>query len=178
MQHGGNKIHHATQHIKSLWNTINKLVTLPDNTCTWKLWEALSNPHDQKTSIRFLSKFWRVLCTAITLIEATFSWRKQLYTITALFTGQNVTNMACPETWCLLLHEDSFVFRTKLNKYGMSRNLMSLVAQRQFCFQDKTKQIWHIQKLDVSCCKMTALFLGQNLINMACPETWCFLLHN
>ncbi len=76
------------------------------------------------------------------------------------------------------LHNYSLVYGTKRNKYGMSRNLMSLVAQRQLCFQDKTKQIWHIQKLDVSCCKMTALFLGQNLINMACPETWCFLLHN
>jgi hypothetical protein len=54
------------------------------------------------------------------------------------------------------LHNYSFVYGTKCNKYGRSRNLMSIVAQRRLCFQDKTKQIWHVQKLDVSCCTITA----------------------
>jgi hypothetical protein len=98
VQHGGNRIHHATKHIKSLWNTINKLVPLPDNTCTWKPCEALSNPNHQKISNRFLSKFGRVLWAAITSIEATVNKRKQHCTIVDLFTGQNLTKMACPET--------------------------------------------------------------------------------
>lgn len=33
VQHGRNRTRHCRQHIKSLSDTINKLVTLPDNTC-------------------------------------------------------------------------------------------------------------------------------------------------
>jgi hypothetical protein len=46
-----------------------------------------------------------------------------------------------------LLQNDSFVFGTKPNKYGMSRNLMFLVAQ-----------LWLLSS-------------GQNQANMARPET-------